>query len=171
MASIKLHYEENIILKNNNSGFCMPSEQTINRGSNSRICRICLSETNDNENPLITPCQCAGSLQFVHFKCLQTWVQSRLHLDRKNGIVSIEWNGLTCELCKTSLPLSFKHNNIFYDLLQLKEQNKDNFERFIVLESYSKHFLRSGIHYVDFTERTSLSLVFVFTNFMKTKKK
>jgi hypothetical protein len=159
MASIKLHYEENMNFNENKSGFFMASEETINWSSNSRICRICLGESNDNENPLASPCQCSGSMKFVHFKCLQTWVQSRLHLDRKNGIVSIEWNGLSCELCKSNLPLSFKHNNLYYDLLQLKEQNKENFEDFIVLESYSKHFLRSGIHYIDFTERSSLSIV------------
>lgn len=124
------------------------------------MCRICLSESNDFENPLFSPCLCSGSLKFIHFKCLQTWVQSRLHLDRKNGIISIEWTAFTCELCKGNLPLSFKHDNLDYDLLELREQNKENFKNFIVLKSYSKHFKISGIHYIDFTERNSISLVF-----------
>ncbi|OZC05132.1 zinc finger, C3HC4 type [Onchocerca flexuosa] len=34
-------------------------------------CRICLEE--DNESNLISPCECRGSLQFVHIRCLQHW--------------------------------------------------------------------------------------------------
>lgn len=166
MASIKLHYDENLLMNREEKPVIfmaseenVPSFAVMNRTSNSKICRICLSESNDRENPLMSPCLCSGSLKFVHFKCLQTWVQSRLHLDRKNGIVSIEWEGLACELCKGSLPLSFKHENSHYDLLQLREQNKENFENYVVLESYSKHFVRSGIHYIDFTQRSSIAIV------------
>ncbi|XP_061427302.1 E3 ubiquitin-protein ligase MARCHF8-like [Lethenteron reissneri] len=38
-------------------------------------CRICHCE-GDEESPLIVPCQCTGSLQFVHQACLQQWIKS-----------------------------------------------------------------------------------------------
>lgn len=38
-----------------------------------KICRFCLSTKNGLVNPLITPCQCKGSLEFVHLKCLNRW--------------------------------------------------------------------------------------------------
>ncbi|VIO93696.1 Uncharacterized protein BM_BM3059 [Brugia malayi] len=52
-------------------------------------CRICLEE--DNESNLISPCECRGSLQFVHTRCLQHWfdvMHTRL-----------------CQICKTQYEL------------------------------------------------------------------
>ncbi|XP_036036504.1 E3 ubiquitin-protein ligase MARCHF8 isoform X3 [Onychomys torridus] len=53
--------------------------------SNQDICRICHCE-GDDENPLITPCHCTGSLHFVHQACLQQWIKSS--------------DTRCCELCK-----------------------------------------------------------------------
>lgn len=53
--------------------------------SNQDICRICHCE-GDDENALITPCHCTGSLRFVHQACLQQWIKSS--------------DTRCCELCK-----------------------------------------------------------------------
>ena len=37
------------------------------------VCRFCLESNNTKRNPLIDPCQCRGSLQFVHERCLNKW--------------------------------------------------------------------------------------------------
>ncbi len=34
-------------------------------------CRICFDSTNE---PLISPCKCTGSMQWVHRTCLQKWI-------------------------------------------------------------------------------------------------
>ncbi|CDW87477.1 fha domain [Stylonychia lemnae] len=34
------------------------------------LCRICLSEENDLENPLFSPCKCKGTMKFIHLQCL-----------------------------------------------------------------------------------------------------
>ena len=46
----------------------------INKGINvndnsSKLCRICY--TNEPSSPLISPCNCTGSLRYVHLTCLQ----------------------------------------------------------------------------------------------------
>lgn len=38
-----------------------------------RICRICLESDTPADDPLIAPCLCAGSMQWVHRKCLDEW--------------------------------------------------------------------------------------------------
>uniref|UniRef100_A0A4W5MT16 RING-type E3 ubiquitin transferase n=1 Tax=Hucho hucho TaxID=62062 RepID=A0A4W5MT16_9TELE len=48
-------------------------------------CRICHCE-GDDDSPLITPCNCTGSLRFVHQTCLQQWIKSS--------------DTRCCELCK-----------------------------------------------------------------------
>ncbi|KAF7455903.1 putative zinc finger protein [Cryptosporidium felis] len=52
-----------------------------------RCCRICLSgdddnfnDTNERYNPLICPCDCRGSMKYIHLQCLRTWLESRLEI-------------------------------------------------------------------------------------------
>ncbi len=37
------------------------------------ICRFCLDEHNRDENKLVSPCRCIGSVKYVHIKCLLRW--------------------------------------------------------------------------------------------------
>ena len=41
-------------------------------------CKICLSDEYSVNDPLITPCYCAGSMGWVHLKCLQKWLSSKI---------------------------------------------------------------------------------------------
>ena len=50
------------------------------------LCRICLSEGTPGED-LESPCECKGSLAYVHKKCLQQWCSEK--------------GDLICELCKS----------------------------------------------------------------------
>lgn len=38
-----------------------------------RMCRICLESDAPADDPLIAPCRCAGSMKWVHRKCLNEW--------------------------------------------------------------------------------------------------
>lgn len=73
---------------------CARHESSSNASnSNGDICRICHCEA-DNENPLLSPCYCAGSLKYVHQSCLRQWLDA-------SDIRS-------CELCKFSFILHTK---------------------------------------------------------------
>ena len=41
--------------------------------SSERLCRICLEDDDEPDNPLIAPCICRGSAKYVHRECLQQW--------------------------------------------------------------------------------------------------
>ena len=45
------------------------------QGNEGRACRICLHGDKETE-PLIEPCQCTGTMQFVHEPCLLQWLNS-----------------------------------------------------------------------------------------------
>lgn len=63
----------------------------------SDICRFCLFGQEEKHNPLLSPCQCRGSVQWVHRICLQKWI--------------IMSESLTnCQLCKVDyqIPRSMK---------------------------------------------------------------
>jgi len=42
-----------------------------------KACRICLDDMEEEDNPFITPCKCAGSMKFIHLKCLREWLDSK----------------------------------------------------------------------------------------------
>lgn len=49
------------------------------------VCRICHGEST-LEAPLITPCNCSGSMRYVHQECIQMWLKSS--------------HSFSCELCR-----------------------------------------------------------------------
>ena len=57
-------------------------------------CRICHSGAEESGQPLITPCLCTGSLEFVHQECLSNWIQRS--------------NAKKCEQCKHNFNLGHK---------------------------------------------------------------
>ena len=42
-----------------------------------KSCRICLGEENEDENELISPCKCSGTMKYIHLKCLQEWINGK----------------------------------------------------------------------------------------------
>ncbi|KAG8453859.1 hypothetical protein GDO86_000475 [Hymenochirus boettgeri] len=60
---------------------------------NDFIIKICHCE-GDEENPLITPCRCTGTLRFVHQTCLHQWIKSS--------------DTRCCELCKYDFVMETK---------------------------------------------------------------
>ncbi|XP_057569834.1 probable E3 ubiquitin-protein ligase MARCHF10 [Hippopotamus amphibius kiboko] len=61
------------------------------------LCRICQIAGGSPTNPLVEPCGCVGSLQFVHHECLKKWLKVKITSGADLGAVK------TCEMCKQSL--------------------------------------------------------------------
>jgi len=66
-------------------------------------CRICLLEGSGPDDPLIAPCQCKGSIEYVHLGCLRYWIKGRLNLSDNSGGTYF-YRPLACELCKATYP-------------------------------------------------------------------
>ncbi|OMJ86982.1 hypothetical protein SteCoe_11378 [Stentor coeruleus] len=62
-----------------------------------KICRICM-EPENQENPLLSPCKCSGTIRYIHEECLKTWLVSHFEDIAKS----------CCELCKASFTMEFK---------------------------------------------------------------
>lgn len=68
------------------------------------LCRICLGDNSEIDNPFVTPCKCAGTMQYIHIKCLQMWLKSRLQIKTTAFATSFLWKNFECELCKKVYP-------------------------------------------------------------------
>lgn len=72
------------------------------------MCRICLTEGSTEDDPLIAPCSCKGSIEYVHLGCLRHWIKGRLNFSESS--TSFFYRPLSCELCKTVYPAHVEVN-------------------------------------------------------------
>ena len=49
--------------------------------NNPAECRICFDDTNNENDPLIVPCNCDGSSRYIHRNCLETWRETNINND------------------------------------------------------------------------------------------
>lgn len=61
------------------------------RDNEPNICRFCLDSGETPKNPLISPCSCKGSVEFIHLVCLNKW-----------RIQNPERNREACNLCSVA---------------------------------------------------------------------
>lgn len=99
-------------------------------------CRICLEEGSTEEDPLLAPCQCRGSISHVHLGCLRHWLRDRLSLANGDAafVVGGTSNPMSCELCKTAYQTTVMMGHKKLPLVDLGSP-------FVVLESCSDHRL------------------------------
>ena len=95
---------------------------------NERQCKICLNVgAVTKENPLVNPCKCKGSVQFVHLRCLREWMNAKISSANSDSTVQLQCHNLVCEVCKTPLPrtLSLARNGRV-SLLDLRRPEEDH---------------------------------------------
>lgn len=78
-----------------------------NKSLSEKLCRICFRTDDCVEDPLFTPCKCAGSMRYIHFNCLKEWLKNKLVTKETNYSYSFTLKNLECELCKTPLQGKF----------------------------------------------------------------
>ncbi|XP_051850909.1 probable E3 ubiquitin-protein ligase MARCHF10 isoform X3 [Antechinus flavipes] len=85
------------------------------------LCRICQIAGGSPTNPLLEPCSCVGSLQFVHQECLKKWLKVKITSGAELGAVK------TCEMCKQGLIVDlddFNVNDYYRKHQQSRAQNE-----------------------------------------------
>jgi hypothetical protein len=124
------------------------------------VCRICLSEDNsDQEDPLISPCKCSGTMKFIHLKCLTEWLESKK--SSKDGVHfrSFLWEHIICELCKVEFKSYVYNKGKRIDLLDYEVPKTGHY---LVLEAINTEEIMKKktkiIHIVDFKKKSRLIL-------------
>ncbi|XP_037348558.1 probable E3 ubiquitin-protein ligase MARCHF10 isoform X2 [Talpa occidentalis] len=84
-------------------------------------CRICQIAGGSPTNPLLEPCGCVGSLQFVHQECLKKWLKVKITSGADLGAIK------TCEMCKQGLLVDlddFNVTELYHKHQQSRAQNE-----------------------------------------------
>ena len=101
-----------------------------------KICRICYSEEDpldDLNNPFVEPCQCSGSVKYVHINCLKEWIHTKyiINIEKNENFLFFIIKPLECDICKGIFPDYIKHRNKKYQLIDFEPE----FQNYFLMES------------------------------------
>ena len=136
--------EKIIIRKNNNKK--SQKEIFTKLEKKNKVCRICYMEEGGEENPLVQPCTCTGSMKYIHLSCLKQWIGTRscIKIDNTEDCSIFLIKHVECELCKTKFPDYIKHEGILYPLLDFSKE----FSSYLTLESLTLDKQKNKFIYV-----------------------
>lgn len=70
------------------------------------LCKVCLTNNEEEDNPLVKLCKCSGSMELIHFNCVKMWMNTKLSQkdNEKKTVFSYNMKSFNCEICKTPYP-------------------------------------------------------------------
>ena len=181
MNILSRNNHNNISINNNNSNSINNNNNSINNNndsineqqhtSNELVCRICYGNDNELTNPLINPCECSGSMKYIHYLCLTTWINSQieqnnpsirehLHSTHSHTVMSFSYKhkALCCELCKSKYPDHFKYNDVIMNLTYY-HPDPDRYKSYIIGETYKGETKTTRlIHIISFDSKTRITV-------------
>ena len=86
-------------------------------------CRICFSEGSfEGNNPLISPCNCTGSVKYIHLNCLRKWLTSKVTVKSSPAfdIYCYSYKYLECEICRSKISEQVEYRGKIISLLDFK---------------------------------------------------
>lgn len=115
-------------------------------GEQKSACRICLNEVESVEDPLISPCKCAGTMRFIHLNCLKEWLRSKVSSKVTEKGMSFHIKDLTCELCKSDFPAFISQNDNRINLLNINFPTKS----YIIIEEFKPdRYTKTALHLIS----------------------
>lgn len=97
--------------------------------SETRVCRICLGEDEEEDGEFVCPCFCSGSMKDIHISCLREWLNGKKLVYHGDKVKSFFWKALECELCKQPFETKLKER-----LFQIMDFERPETE-YMIMES------------------------------------
>ena len=108
--------QKEIVNNNNQSEF---SVQDSSRNLKP-TCRICFLTNSDEENPLISPCKCSGSMKNIHYLCLKKCIEIKIIKKSEQFYKFYTWKSFSCEICKSEYPKYIRIKDSLFSLVDLE---------------------------------------------------
>eukprot|EP00347_Sterkiella_histriomuscorum_P004352 403360777 len=149
-----LHFQDELIKKQEQElkmrSAILNRQNSTTKSDQAITCKICLSEE-DSQNPMITPCNCTGSMQHIHFECLREWLEGKKHMKETPYVNSYIWKNLECEICKHSYSdlVTLKDGRV---LSLLKYNVHQDANSYMIIESVTNTTSRT-IHVINFSQK------------------
>jgi hypothetical protein len=95
------------------------NDNNSEESNNKYLCRICYRSDSNINNPLISPCKCNGSMQYIHFKCLKQCIEAKIQKKEDEYFKLFTWKSFECEICKCEYPKYLKYKNNIYPMVDI----------------------------------------------------
>eukprot|EP00397_Hematodinium_sp_SG-2012_P021384 GEMP01022084.1.p1 GENE.GEMP01022084.1~~GEMP01022084.1.p1 ORF type:complete len:473 (+),score=75.70 GEMP01022084.1:27-1421(+) len=128
------------------------------------LCRICLMEGSDESDPLICPCKCKGSIEFIHLECLRHWINDKLCINKNDDNTCVRtrsfyFRPIKCELCKAMYTTHLLRTNEDGSECRIPIVDLPKTQApYIVLERDSDRPSEKGVHVLCLANKHSLKL-------------
>ena len=109
-------------------------------------CRICFLTNSDEENPLISPCKCSGSMKNIHYLCLKKCIEIKIIKKSEQHYKFYTWKSFSCEICKSEYPKYIRIKDSLFSLVDL-EINYSSYVTcdYTLYDDLKKQTFRKGI--------------------------
>lgn len=97
-------------------------------------CRICMCDIEKEDDPLVSPCMCSGTMKFIHMQCLQRWVSTNRTIKNTDCTASYSFKIHNCEVCKQPFKRQIHYGNRTFDLFNIWRPTAP----YIMLQSQAK---------------------------------
>jgi hypothetical protein len=118
-----------------------------------KLCKICFGVT-EELNSLISPCDCSGSVRYVHVDCLKRWLTSKCVVNQTDNFASYFWKSMHCELCKKVYPFSLTAGGREVSLFSVSKSEGVT----LALELLARESHNQAVYILNTKDNTSLRL-------------
>ena len=123
------------------------------------LCKICYSNENEENNPLVNLCKCSGGIRFAHYECIKKWMETKLSLKEnvKKTVKNYTIKSFNCEICKSPYPFKFKieGKDKIFDLINIEKPNCD----YIILESLNQMKNNSNVKSIHIVQLNNEDII------------
>lgn len=133
-------------------------------------CRICYSSICDENDPLISPCKCTGSMSYIHYQCLKKCIESKMQKKEEDCYKFYTWKSFECEICKAEYPKLIIINHKIYPTVDM-DITYDEYAvcDYSLFDDTKKKICRKGIIVFKLTENKEISVGRTHSNIIKLK--
>ena len=99
--------------------------------NNKPNCRLCYQSESTISDPLISPCNCNGSMKYIHLSCLKNSIKLKYHKKSDIYYDMFIFQNYTCEICLSMYPKYIIYKTQVYFLIDI---DLDKFENYVLCD-------------------------------------
>ena len=103
----------------------------INNDNIKPYCRLCYLAESSIIDPLISPCNCSGSMKYIHLSCLKNSIKLKYHKKSEMYYDMFLFQNYSCEICLTMYPKYIIYKTQVYYLIDI---DFDKFENYVLCD-------------------------------------
>ena len=103
----------------------------LNNLNNKPYCRLCYQSESTILDPLISPCNCSGTMKYIHLTCLKNSIKLKYHKKSDTYYDMFLFQNYTCEICLSIYPKYIIYKTQVYYLIDI---NLEKFENYVLCD-------------------------------------